>query len=317
MNGAVIVAAGLASRMGEFKPLMRFGNMSIIERIISTLQKAGVNEIVVVTGNQAKVLEHHLKNAGVIFLRNENYAQTQMFDSAKIGFRYLKDRCTKIVFTPADIPLYTSSTVQKLLSSKHLISYPIYHGKRGHPICLDHDLIEEILDYHGENGLKGALSFYQDIENIEVLDQGILYDADSKDDYARLLQIHNHQLFRPQLKIAVAKESVVINDEVAQLLYLIDALDSVREASVKMNMSYSKALKLIKRIEQEIKRPIVIRQPGGASGGSAYLSQDGHLILDCFRNYERELNEVAADLFLKHFQPMMQEGDEIEKSKNV
>ena len=62
MVGAVIAAAGIASRMGEFKPLLKFGNMTIIERIISTLKGAGIEEIVVVTGSNAKQLEDFLKH---------------------------------------------------------------------------------------------------------------------------------------------------------------------------------------------------------------------------------------------------------------
>ena len=83
--GAVIVAAGMSSRMGDFKPMLNIGSISIAQRIVATFHQAGVNRIVVVTGYQAQLLEKHLSNSGLIFLRNENFAETQMFDSAKIG----------------------------------------------------------------------------------------------------------------------------------------------------------------------------------------------------------------------------------------
>ena len=85
--GALIVAAGMSSRMGDFKPMLNIGSISIAQRIVATFHQAGVNKIVVVTGYNAAQLERHLSNSGLIFLRNEAYATTQMFDSAKIGLR--------------------------------------------------------------------------------------------------------------------------------------------------------------------------------------------------------------------------------------
>ncbi|MGI6152038.1 MAG: nucleotidyltransferase family protein, partial [Christensenellales bacterium] len=72
-TGVVIVAAGMSSRMGDFKPMLNIGSISIAQRIIATFQQAGVKRIVVVTGYNADILEHHLAKCGVIFLRNEQY----------------------------------------------------------------------------------------------------------------------------------------------------------------------------------------------------------------------------------------------------
>ena len=48
--GAVIVAAGMSSRMGDFKPMLNIGSISIAQRIVATFHQAGVSKIVVVTG---------------------------------------------------------------------------------------------------------------------------------------------------------------------------------------------------------------------------------------------------------------------------
>ena len=45
-TGAVIVAAGMSSRMGEFKPMLNIGSISVAQRVIATLKQAGVNRIV-------------------------------------------------------------------------------------------------------------------------------------------------------------------------------------------------------------------------------------------------------------------------------
>ena len=116
-TAAIIVAAGMSSRMGEFKPMLNIGSISIAQRIVANFHQAGVDRIVMITGFNATTLERHLSGNGIIFLRNENYETTQMFDSAKIGLEYLKDKCDRILFTPVDIPLFTSATVKTLVDS--------------------------------------------------------------------------------------------------------------------------------------------------------------------------------------------------------
>ena len=44
--GAVIVAAGMSSRMGDFKPMLNIGAISIAQRIVATLRQAGAQHIV-------------------------------------------------------------------------------------------------------------------------------------------------------------------------------------------------------------------------------------------------------------------------------
>ena len=105
-TGAVIVAAGMSKRMRQFKQLMKIGDMSFAERVVMNFKKAGVDDIVMVTGYQADQLEESLKGLDVVFLRNEQYETTQMFDSAKIGLSYMQGRVDRVFFCPVDIPFF-------------------------------------------------------------------------------------------------------------------------------------------------------------------------------------------------------------------
>ena len=126
--GAVITAAGMSSRMGEFKPMLSIGTISIAQRVTATLRQAGAEKMVMVTGNNAEELERHLSKSRVIFLRNENYASTQMFDSAKIGLEYLRGKCDVVLFTPVDVPLFTAATVRALLARGAPPACPVCRG---------------------------------------------------------------------------------------------------------------------------------------------------------------------------------------------
>lgn len=193
-SGAVITAAGLSSRMGVFKPLLEIGSMTFAERIVATLKAAGVDEIVMVTGHNADKLERHLEGSGIVFLRNENYEHTLMFDSAKTGLSYLAGRCDRILFTPADIPLFTAATVSALLDLGAELACPVFRGQTGHPLMISGRLAGRILSDSGEGGMRGAVTRCGGVMlEIPVDDEGILLDADTPQSYQELLELHGRR----------------------------------------------------------------------------------------------------------------------------
>lgn len=186
--GAVITAAGMSSRMNDFKPMLKIGSLTVVRRIIYTLQQAGADPVVLITGNQAEMLEKHVEHMDVICLRNEAYATSQMFDSARIGLSYLQNQCDRILFTPVDVPLFTTETVRRLLKSAAPIAVPSCGGKDGHPLMLDVQAVEKLLAYNGKQGLAGAVASSGFTEQkIEVEDEGVLFDMDTPEDYEKLL----------------------------------------------------------------------------------------------------------------------------------
>ena len=135
-NAALIVAAGMSSRMGDFKPLLNIGSISIAQRVVATFRQAGLDKIVMITGYNAPLLERHLSGNGVVFLRNEDYRTTQMFDSVRIGLRYLRDKCDRVLFTPVDIPLFTAATVRALMETDAELACPCVGDQSGHPTMI-------------------------------------------------------------------------------------------------------------------------------------------------------------------------------------
>ena len=114
---ALIAAAGKPRRRDSFQVSNPLGSLSVIRRIIHTFRQAGAGDIVVVTGYQARELERHLARSGAICLRNEDWENSDMMASVRIGLAYLAASNCPVLFTPADIPLFTVSTVLLLLES--------------------------------------------------------------------------------------------------------------------------------------------------------------------------------------------------------
>ena len=306
-TAALIVAAGMSSRMGDFKPMLTIGEMSIAERVITTFQQAGITRIVVITGYQAEVLEHHLAGRGIVFLRNEHYEQTQMFESACIGLQYLHGKCERVLFTPVDIPLFTAATVRALIASDALLACPVCEGKTGHPTMLSETLIEGILADGGEGGLQGALSRCgETMHQIPVSDPGILHDADTPADYQNLLRYHNEQLVRPVVHVSLAREKDFFDSRAAMLLTLVQETGSVRMACQRMQLSYSSGWNVIRTLESQLSRPLVERSQGGAGGGKSRLTPAGEQLLQRYGDYVAAVRAEAEALFDDFFQGVLE-----------
>ena len=302
-NAALIVAAGMSSRMGDFKPLLNIGSISIAQRVVATFQQAGVDKIVMITGYNATLLERHLSGNGVVFLRNEDYQTTQMFDSVCIGLRYLRDKCDRVLFTPVDIPLFTAATVRALLETDAPLACPAVDGETGHPTLIDASLFDRILADPGDQGLRGALDRCgAELRLLPVEDRGILHDADTPEDYKALLKYHNEQLVRPVLHVSLAREKVFFDSRTAMLLQLIDETQSVRSACQRMQMSYSSGWNVIRTLESQLRGTLIERSQGGAGGGKSSLTEEGKLLLARYEEYVDALREQAGALFDRYFE---------------
>ena len=300
--GALIVAAGMSSRMGDFKPMLNIGSISVAQRIIATLTQSGVSKIVMVTGYNAAMLERHLAGNGIIFLRNEDYETTQMFDSVRIGLRYLLDKCDRVLFTPVDVPLFTARTVKTILDSGAPLVCPMCEGRQGHPILIANRLIPEILNDCGEMGLKGAMDRCSvPLLRIDVDDPGTIHDADTPEDFSQLVDYHNSQLVRPVVSVSLSKEKPFFDSKIAMLLMLVDETKSVRAASQRMQLSYSSCWNIIRTLESQLNYTLIERSQGGAGGSQSRLTDRGRALLQRYTAYEQALKEQANALYDQFF----------------
>lgn len=304
--GAVIVAAGTSSYIDDFKPMLKIGGTTIVKRIITTLKQSGVDSIVIVTGNKAELLEKHISHMGVICKRNEHFSESQMFDSAKIGLAYLQNECDRIIFTPADIPLFSENSIRKLIDNSSEISCPSYQGILGHPLLISSEIVPLLLSYDGDGGLMGAIEhFNKKITEIPVEDEGILLDVDTLEDYENLINKNNeirksHKLeFNLQLRLS--KEKVFFGPGAAEFLMLVDQTGSMQTACRYMEMSYSKAWKMVNLIEEQLGFQILTRKAGGPDGGYSQLTEQGKEFTKHFIDFQSETTKIANELFKKYF----------------
>lgn len=192
---AVIIAAGFSSRMHTFKPLLKLGEQTILEKVIGTFAKAGVQEIIVVLGHKQELLEPIVKSLNQKCIINDAY-QEGMFSSIQAGVRTLSFDSDAFFMMPVDLPLVQVETISRMIdhfTNQPLdILHPTTNGKKGHPPLIASQLFQHILQYDGSGGLKALLNAsHYHVGFLDVDDQGILQDMDTEEDYGRIKQYYS------------------------------------------------------------------------------------------------------------------------------
>lgn len=302
VTGGVIAAVRKIFESDKSEPLLKVGSISVIKRIVLTFQRAGIYPIVVVTGYESYEIERDLSNFGVIFLKNEDYENCQMFDYAKIGLNYLKDKCDQVIFNPANIPMFTPGTIEIMLNHNEKIISPSYNGKSGHPILIDSKLIPDILEYDGNMGMRGAIQKIG-IERkwVDVEDEGVLHNTDDINRLDYLLEKNDKDMIHSFIKVNIEKESAFFDSRTKLLLLLIQDTHSVRNACRQMALSYSKAWNMINYMEKQLGYEVVERKHGGKNGGKTYLTKAGTDFLEKYEVFEENVRKFAKAEFDRVF----------------
>lgn len=296
--GGIIAAASLKTAV----PMLQIGSISIVERIVITFQQAGIFPIVVITGADEENLRYQLSSYGVIFIPNEQPEAPPLFDSVKIGLRYLQGKCDRVAFTPVNVPMFTPETLTRLRQTEGDVVTPSYDGHAGHPVILSNDIIPQILSYDGENGLRGAISVLGPRRVfLSVHDKGILVNVRNEQDLRSQLAEHNHAILHPMVRLSIARESSFFDARLKLLLFLISDTQNIRRACASMGLSYGKAWNMINRLEVELGYRVVNRRRGGRHGGSTLLTEQGTAFLLTYQRYEETVFHFAQDQFQTMF----------------
>lgn len=190
ING-IILAAGLSTRMGDFKPLIKIGEKTMIEHSIDSMLYSGVHAIIVVLGYRGEELKSLLLSKyspdKVRIAFNEHFAETDMLASVKIGIRALPS-CDAFFLLPGDMPAISSTTFEKVRLTMQqtgtAIVFPEINGYRKHPPLISVSCIETICEYEGEGGLRKIWEQFSNvISTVPVDDPGCQIDVDTPGDF--------------------------------------------------------------------------------------------------------------------------------------
>ena len=106
---------------------------------------------------------------------------------------------------------------------------------------------------------------------------------------------------RLNYKLWLEEEERLFGDGPCQILELVDQLGSLRQAAAAINMSYSQAWKLIKKLEKRLGFKLLNKKVGGSSGGGSELTLKGRVLTENFSEFRKEAVKCLSELEEKYF----------------
>lgn len=106
--------------------------------------------------------------------------------------------------------------------------------------------------------------------------------------------------FRIKTKIILGNQNDFFGPGIARLLHIIDEAGSIASAAEEMQMSYSKAWNMLRKAEEGVGFPLILRRKGGKEGGSSLLTEEGREFVRLYDEMQQELIRFSDGLMEKY-----------------
>ena len=175
--------------MGAFKPLLPFGNKTVIESCIDYLHEGGIENIVAVLGHRANEVRERLK--GVTVAINPD-PDSEMGASIATGIAALSETAEAVVIALVDHPAVPASIVSTVIGEWQngaRVVIPTWQNRGGHPVLVDLAFKRELsnLAQVQSGGLRELIKNHQsEVKRLPVDSPFVARDMDTWDDYVAL-----------------------------------------------------------------------------------------------------------------------------------
>jgi molybdenum cofactor cytidylyltransferase len=183
---AVILAAGLSSRMGHNKLVADIGGTPLVRRVADAALASGARPVIVVTGSESDAVDQALAGMPVAMVRNLDFRKG-LSTSLISGINAVPDDCDGAVVMLGDMPDVTALTIDRLVAAfdpeeDRAICVATRDGKRGNPVLWSREFFADIRKLEGDVGAKSLIGENADIVcEVEMADDGPLLDLDTPD----------------------------------------------------------------------------------------------------------------------------------------
>ncbi len=187
---AVVLAAGMSSRMGGRNKLLReIGGMPMIRRSVEAVLASSASPATVVTGRDEAEIRAALAGLDVAFVHNPDFS-AGMAGSLKAGIAAVPNDADGVVVALGDMPFVTAHHIDRLIAAYdedegRTICVPTHDGKWGNPVLWSRRYFPEMLAITGDKGARELLHAYADkLCEVPMEDEGILRDFDTPEAFA-------------------------------------------------------------------------------------------------------------------------------------
>jgi CTP:molybdopterin cytidylyltransferase MocA/xanthine/CO dehydrogenase XdhC/CoxF family maturation factor len=191
---AVVLAAGLSRRMGApNKLLLSLAGEPLIARTVRTVLHTGFDQIVVVLGHQAELVERALQPLGVRCVLNPDF-ETGQVSSVRAGLAALVPPVDAVMICLGDQPLLEVSDLGALKRAFRerphgSIVVPTLGQSRGNPVVVDWSSAEQTLRRGEDYGCRNFLDEHPErVYRWPAPNERFLRDVDLPGDYQALIE---------------------------------------------------------------------------------------------------------------------------------
>jgi molybdenum cofactor cytidylyltransferase len=157
--------------------------VTVIEKVIRTVQSSGIEDIVLVTN---PALQIPIPNVRITI----NETNHEMLSSIQLGLRSQNAESEAVIICLGDQPQIESRSVRSVCEAyqknKSNLVVPSYQNRRGHPWLVAKSLWDEILKMKENQTPRDFLNAHaNEIEYVNVDTPTILQDLDTPEDYLK------------------------------------------------------------------------------------------------------------------------------------
>jgi molybdenum cofactor cytidylyltransferase len=194
---AIILAAGKSQRMGQPKMLLPWGDTTVLGQVTKTFSKAGIADIIVVTGGDREIVEMEASRLAIKFpvrtVFNPLFEQRGMMSSIQVGLASIPADCKAVLIGLGDQPQVEEKTLKDILEifvkTGAGIIIPSYENRRGHPVFMGVIHKPELVNCDPQSSLRNFLWVHQDEICYLEADESVLQDLDTPQDYQHFHKI--------------------------------------------------------------------------------------------------------------------------------
>ncbi len=187
---AVVLAAGLSSRMGSNKLLAAWHGEPLLRRSVAAVLQSEARPVIVVTGHEDTRVAEALAGLDVTLVHNPQYGEG-LSTSLRAGIRAVPGQCDGALVLLGDMPELSPRLLDRMIAAfspadSRAICVATANGKRGNPVLWARRFFTEFEALSGDAGAKHLIGEHEETVCEIEADNSVLTDVDTPEALAAL-----------------------------------------------------------------------------------------------------------------------------------
>ncbi|MBC7521469.1 MAG: NTP transferase domain-containing protein [Sandarakinorhabdus sp.] len=184
--GAIILAAGRSSRMGDdHKLLAEWNGKPLVAHVADAIADAGLPPPIVVLGARADDVRAALADRPAHFVTAADYAEG-LSRSLRAGIAAVPPSWSAALVCLGDMPRVEPALLRQLAAAPGDVALPIWNGKRGNPVRWGRQHFARLMALDGDVGGKAVLADAIILTEVAAASDAALDDIDTPEALAAL-----------------------------------------------------------------------------------------------------------------------------------